>query len=253
MKCQEFEPIIINLARGQLIEASARETALVHLERCPRCAIAFEEQRALTAGIRVAAEILVNQGASAGVEETLRQAFREQARQFHVPEIKLRRSRWTVGLAAAAILLVAFLIGVTWMKSQSKKQKQEARDLPATLHMVDHAAKQESPAQIEREGTQGRKTASDSAGSRRPSVRRPFRRGAAPDAPETELATSFYSLVEEGELVPLESGRVVRVEVPASALIALGFPVTAESKDRSVQADLVLGQDGLARAIRFLP
>jgi hypothetical protein len=84
-------------------------------------------------------------------------------------------------------------------------------------------------------------------------VRRAFLQRAAPDAPETEVATSFYSLVEEGELVPLESGRVVRVEVPASALIALGLPITAESKDRPVQADLLLGQDGLARAIRFLP
>jgi hypothetical protein len=253
MKCQEFESIIICLARGQMVETAARETALVHLERCARCANSFEEQQALTAGIRVAAESLVNQGASAGVEEALRQAFREQARQFNVPEIKLRRSRWTVGLAAAAILLGAFLIGVTWLKSPSKKQKQEARDLPATPYFVDHAPKQESPAQIGGEGTQGRKTASVSAGSRRPSVRRAVRQGAAPDATETEVATSFYSLVEEGELVPLESGRVVRVEVPASALIALGLPITAESKDRPVQADLLLGQDGLARAIRFLP
>ncbi len=79
MKCQEFETIIIALARGRLVETAARETALDHLERCAHCAIAFEEQQALTAGIRIAAMRVANRGASARVEEALRHAFREQA------------------------------------------------------------------------------------------------------------------------------------------------------------------------------
>jgi hypothetical protein len=253
MKCQELEPIIINLARGQLIEASARKTALFHLERCMRCAAAFSEQQALTAGIRAATESLANQGASARVEVALRQAFREQAGRLNIPEIKLPRSRWTVGLAAAAILLVALFIGVRWLRSPSIKQKQEAGGLPATPYIVDRGPKQKSQEQTEAKENQGRKSAPNSAGSRRQNSRRAVRRNATAMFPEAEVATSFYSLVEEGELVPLESGRVVRIEVPASALIALGLPITAESKDRPVQADLVLGQDGLARAIRFLP
>ena len=46
---------------------------------------------------------------------------------------------------------------------------------------------------------------------------------------------------------------MVRVEVPVSTLIAWGLPITAENANQSVQADLLLGQDGLARAIRFSP
>ncbi len=254
MKCQDFEPIIISLARGKLVEASARETALAHLERCARCATTFDEQQTLTAGIRVVAESLSSQGASAHIEETLRQAFREQARQFTSPLSKryLHWPRWTVGAAAAAaILLLALLIGVTWLKSLPANQKQEAKGLPGTHHSPDHALKPESPARIEEPGDQARKKAPNPAGSRRPRVRGDVRQDAATVAHETEVATRFYSLVEEGEFVPLESGRVVRVEVPASILIALGLPITAESKDRPVQADLLLGQDGLARAIRF--
>ena len=52
---------------------------------------------------------------------------------------------------------------------------------------------------------------------------------------------------------PLESGLIVRGEATASALITLGLPITAENINRPVQVDLLLGQDGLARAIRFVP
>jgi hypothetical protein len=70
---------------------------------------------------------------------------------------------------------------------------------------------------------------------------------------EVEVATRFYSLGEDDELVSLESGHVIRVEVPASTLLQFDLLVTLESLTQPVQADLVIGQDGLARAIRFLP
>ena len=116
MKCQEFEPIIISLARGQWVESAPREAALGHLERCARCAIAFEEQRALTARIRVAAEGLPRQGASAQVEVALRRAFREQAGRFRSaginPQTKWNwRWSWRLIGAAAAIILLALLAG----------------------------------------------------------------------------------------------------------------------------------------------
>jgi hypothetical protein len=250
MKCQEFEPIIISLARGQLVEAASRETALAHLDRCARCASAFDEQRALTAGIRVAAESLANQGASARVEEALRQAFREQARQFTATEVGLRRPRWTFGLAAAAILLLALLAGMDWLKSPPASQKRETVNLPATPSGEGPGQKQNSQAQIERRRDQKQKMGSKSAGSRRLSERRGVRQGVES---ANEIATRFYPLVEEGEMAPLESGMIVRGEAPASALITLGLPITAENINRPVQVDLLLGQDGLARAIRFVP
>ncbi|MEP7274155.1 MAG: zf-HC2 domain-containing protein [Acidobacteriota bacterium] len=91
--------------------------------------------------------------------------------------------------------------------------------------------------------------------ARRPekSRKRVPRRVSANNSGEAEVATRFYSLVEDDELATLESGRVVRVEVPASTLISFGLPITAEALTKAVQADLILGQDGLARAIRFVP
>lgn len=69
----------------------------------------------------------------------------------------------------------------------------------------------------------------------------------------SEPASPFYSLVEEGQMAPLESARIVRIEVPASSLVKLGVPLTEKTLSQPVQADLLLGQDGLARAIRFVP
>jgi hypothetical protein len=48
-----------------------------------------------------------------------------------------------------------------------------------------------------------------------------------------------------------ESGSLVRVDLPVSALVALGLPLPS-STDSTVQADIVVGQDGFARAVRVV-
>src|SRR5262245_24135448 len=256
MKCHEFEPIIIGLARGQLVETAARETALVHLKRCVRCATAFEEQRALTAGIRVAAESLPRQDASEQVEVALRRAFRDQAGQFRSTGINHQTKwswRWSwrlLGAAAAAIILLALLAGVDWLKSRPANQKREAINLPATPSDAVPGKKQESHALTEGKGNQNKKTVSNAAGSRRQRRDHSVRQSA--ESP-MEVTTRFYPLVGEDEMAPLESGQVVRVEMTVSTLISLGLPIRTENINRPLQADLLLGQDGLARAIRFLP
>ena len=45
---------------------------------------------------------------------------------------------------------------------------------------------------------------------------------------------------------------VVQVEVPRAAILALGLPVSEDVATEKVKADIVLGADGLARAVRIL-
>ena len=45
---------------------------------------------------------------------------------------------------------------------------------------------------------------------------------------------------------------LVRVEVPRSAMIALGLDVSADRAEELVEADVMLGSNGVARAVRFL-
>jgi hypothetical protein len=69
----------------------------------------------------------------------------------------------------------------------------------------------------------------------------------------TGVANSgFMALPNAAEIGPNEDVNMVRVEVPRSAMIALGFEVNPEQAWQPVQADVMLGADGLARAVRFL-
>jgi len=46
--------------------------------------------------------------------------------------------------------------------------------------------------------------------------------------------------------------RTVFAPLVVAALIAVGLPVDAEMADTPVKADVLIGHDGLARAIRFV-
>jgi hypothetical protein len=72
-----------------------------------------------------------------------------------------------------------------------------------------------------------------------------------PLSPAPKL-TPFVALPGSEMMMPVEDARVVRVEVERGMLRELGF-LGVEARDRSiVQADFILGQDGLARAVRFV-
>jgi hypothetical protein len=73
------------------------------------------------------------------------------------------------------------------------------------------------------------------------------------DEGDAEAASGeFIPLPNAARLAPNEGGNLVRVEIPRSTMIALGYPVPSNQDAELVQADVVLGSDGLARAVRFL-
>ena len=53
-------------------------------------------------------------------------------------------------------------------------------------------------------------------------------------------------------LAPEERATVVRMEIPASALMAAGFDLPATDPGSTVQADVLVSQDGRARAISIV-
>lgn len=75
-------------------------------------------------------------------------------------------------------------------------------------------------------------------------------------ATATEIATDFFPLRPDPLMEPGEWLRIVRARVPRSELRRFGlasaptFSTTPQSPD--VAADVVLGNDGTARAIRFI-
>ena len=71
-----------------------------------------------------------------------------------------------------------------------------------------------------------------------------------------EVATAFFPLLYSG--IPFTDGHIVRMEVPRTALASFGLAspdadaLVAGSPPRSVLADVLVGEDGLARAVRFV-
>ena len=65
-----------------------------------------------------------------------------------------------------------------------------------------------------------------------------------------EVMTDFIPVVYDP--TPIERGRLVRVRLPRAALGAFGLPVNEQHADEAITADVVLGEDGLARAVRFV-
>jgi len=69
---------------------------------------------------------------------------------------------------------------------------------------------------------------------------------------ESEVATQFMPLDYAGPLNLQDGGQLVRVELPRSAMWNLGLPVNMDRYSERVKADVFVGADGLARAIRFV-
>jgi hypothetical protein len=65
-----------------------------------------------------------------------------------------------------------------------------------------------------------------------------------------EVVTEFYPLMEDPP--PFERGELLRVSLPAAAMRSVGVPVSEDRLAETVQADVLVGQEGLARAIRFV-
>ena len=78
-------------------------------------------------------------------------------------------------------------------------------------------------------------------------------RSSKPDAVDrNEVATEFIAVPGFDAAEPLEEPILVRVTLPRTALMNFGLPMNAERGTEFVKADVVLGHDGLARAIRFV-
>jgi len=66
-----------------------------------------------------------------------------------------------------------------------------------------------------------------------------------------ELVTEFFPLAYGN--VPTRGGYVIRMQVPSSVLARFGAAAFADDRQSPhVQADIVIGNDGLARAVRFV-
>lgn len=143
-----------------------------------------------------------------------------------------RSANWYWAAAVAACLVVA--AGLI---------RFERRPPPRTAALL------QAPAAAE-----ARLTQAPPAAPARKTARRP-RRVVRPAAPRPgsgrpEVATEFIPVSYVA--TPAEQASIVRVRLPRSALLSFGLPMNVERAAEPVLADVLLGEDGVARAIRFV-
>jgi hypothetical protein len=187
-----------------------------------------------------------------------------------VVSAKPRRAWWAVA-AAAAILVVSTFAALRLLPAgATRPAEQEAQAAQPTPLAAPPWREDDRnvvvPERVEEKagGSQDRKFV---AGGQSPRPRRDVRRGlvhdasfdggrvkpeAAAAATDEEITTDFMPLSYGGGFSQIDDGQMVRVELPRSALHSFGLPVNAERAGERVKADVLLGHDGVARAIRFV-
>jgi outer membrane biosynthesis protein TonB len=70
-----------------------------------------------------------------------------------------------------------------------------------------------------------------------------------PDLTKEETKTDFIALAYAPTS---DSGQIVRMKVPSSMMVSLGVANNVKKNTELVDAEVVIGDDGLARAIRFI-
>jgi hypothetical protein len=249
MNCNDFEKLVLALARTRLLDGAPWEQGLIHAEICKRCAARLAEERALLASMRAVVDELAGEEPPARVETALLAAFRAQtAATASATVIPMRGrivrwSNWKLTAAAAGILILISVMAIFWSPASSHKPQREERAVLPTP-----GASPTSPQLAEPP------VGSDQVMAGQPESRpkRARRRARVNSSDEAEVVTQFFPLREGEDLTELESFQLVRVELPGSALSEVGLPVDPETVNEPVKADVVLGQDGLARAIRFV-
>ena len=255
MNCHDFETAAGELAAGRLMDAAQRERAFAHTTSCSRCAARLSDERALTAGLRLVANTSVEE-APARIEATVLAAFRQNASVPEIGHLKTTRARWIYAAAsAAAIALIAALIALFASRTSESQQPELQKAINPSPTVPDaprQAAppQQTSPASPESVAASKPKRSTDRARNLSRSRPQPNRANRATF--DAEIATDYIPLMNRELFAQMDGGQVMRVELPRSALMSFGLPMDMERASERIKADVVVGNDGLARAIRFV-
>ena len=244
MNCAAAREALLDCARDVSMADDVRLALDEHLGGCANCAAELEWQRDLTAALRGLSADARGWTASSTIEDRLREAFASRIAKPMAPFESKRTARWIYALASAAVVALAVWSGTRPSRSTSPDVGRATAASPMTSPAVTTRAATE---EIKAEST---RVEARSAPHRPVPVRAVTGRRAAP--PKQVRSFEFITLPGAAGLPELESGSVVRIAVPVGALPEYGLDIVQAGSKTTVDADVLVGQDGLARAIRLI-
>jgi hypothetical protein len=269
MNCQSFESIVNDLAREQIMEANLREHAFAHLVECEACTVRLQDEQELMQALRALAAEMNGAEAPSRIEEHLLVAFRKH--KFAQPHLGAIHHWRLWATAAAAVLLI--VLGIIAMRSRPMSSSAQNPQSPKLIETGGTGTNAKALAAVEESKpvTVPKQEVTSAIPSPKQSANLPglwFRsatsRGRkntlaartattpAESNSENEIATDFLPLGYTSPMSLQDGGQVVRVELPRTALATFGLPVNMNRANERVKADVLVGADGQARAIRFV-
>jgi len=214
MKCEEFEAIGLErsgLRMGEL-DAALRDAAAEHAAKCPNCAALQESWQEARVALQALRKTTRDAETPPRVEMRLRHEFGMRHRTARARSAAIFAA-WA--LAAAAVLFA----GVSWWNwklAQTQRADVSARN----------AAKMNAPAPAPSGTSDGVTLVADSE-------------------------AGDFTLLPGSLPQDVDDSAIVRVGMQRGALSALGLPVNEERVSDWIQVDLLVGQDGLPKAVRL--
>ena len=260
MNCQYFESLVNDLARQQMIDVELRADALAHSSACASCATRLADERMLTSGLRALAVETKAFSAPARVETQLLAALRNR----QASQRQARSTRWGY-FAAAAAAVVLMLAGTLFMLARQRTQEEApvVKTVPPLEVTVPERPAINDGTVLATNGINKAETNPHQQSASRHRVSAVARDRKYRNIPATrpnesgsfhegEVASAFVPLGYMSPSSMQDGGQIVRVELPRSAMVNLGFTVNMDRYNERVKADVLVGNDGLARAIRFV-
>ena len=264
--CHSVDQSIDDIVRTPPAELAG--PAADHSSCCARCAARVAEARDLAASLRLLAEADEHLEAPWHVETRLLDALEAEQRRRDTTVRVTRPALKHVALAASLLLALAAL--ASWSldlaRDRPRHSAQVRRSAPdAATVGPQRDSRPSAGAQASRperidvlRSEPSAKVPTLSAG--RSGVQRVRSGGrqlrALAPLPQAErevvLATSFLPVVGSPELYAGETLHLIRVRLPRSSLPAFGVALDENRTTEMIDADVLLGDDGFARAIRFI-
>jgi len=224
---------------------------LDHAGHCLWCARRLDEENKLTERLQAFAGSLQGQHAPPRVEAELLQAFRERSPRDGAPLLGLAwRRLWrglSWGMALAAIVATAWIVLIQWPRQHRSPSTGALRISTSRPQVASDVAQ----AGVTTGSSERSASSKSDAKTQAAHVRNPQR--PAPKETASETTTDFISLGTCDDSQCMEEATLVRVALPAEALLAFGLGVENEyAPDALVQADVALGSNGVPFAIRFV-
>lgn len=249
MNCNLFDEKIVAIARGELLDAEAKQEALNHTRECSDCKARLQSEEILN--VRLKEFALDSIAVSPKIENTLRKAFKTNIAKPNLTVVMMperQRGAWVIGGAIAACLLLT--VGFLAQRFYTNQSSLTSVVLTSDKFVEFEKAVDEDDWKefVVTEIPKNNDRFSPFADSRQLKRKTEKKK----EIIEAETVTEFMSLTDDSTIAGLEPRQIVRVRLTRSALIALGLPIDVERADEKITADVMLSEEGIAKAIRFV-